>query len=41
LADFEIISIEAVSDQIYGGDGRLGKVLGEGIPGSVRLGRLG
>jgi hypothetical protein len=45
LADFEIIPIEAVRGQIYGGMGaRLrGRrpLLGGGICGSVRLGRLG
>jgi len=43
--DFEIIHIEAVGGQIYGGMGALVRgrspLLGEGICGSVRLGRLG
>jgi hypothetical protein len=45
LADFEIIPIEAVRGQIYGGMGAgvrgRSPLLGEGIRGSVRLGRLG
>ena len=45
LADFEIIPIEAVRGQIYVGMGagvrRRSPLLGEGIRGSVRLGRLG
>ncbi len=45
LADFEIIPFEAVRGQIYGGDGSRSQgaepQLGEGILGSVRLGRLG
>ncbi len=45
LADFEIIPIEAVRGQIYGvmGAGVRGRspLLGEGIRGSFRLGRLG
>ncbi len=45
LADFEIIPIEAVKGQIYGGMGagvrEQSPLFGEGICGSIRLGRLG
>jgi hypothetical protein len=45
LADFEFIPIEVVRGQIYWGMGARVKgqssLLGEGIRGSVRLGRLG
>ncbi len=45
LADFEISPIEAVRGQIYGGMGAgvrgRSPLKGEGIRGSVRLGRLG